>query len=60
MNSHDHRLAALRDALADRVLVIDGAMGTSIQGYDLTEFDFRGTRFVDHRPICKAITIYCL
>ena len=36
------RLAALRAALAERILVIDGAMGTSIQGYDLSEADFRG------------------
>ena len=29
-------------ALRDRVLVFDGAMGTSIQGYDLTAEDFGG------------------
>ena len=28
-----------------RVLVIDGAMGTMIQGYHLTEADYRGERF---------------
>ncbi len=31
-----------------RILVLDGAMGTMIQRYRLTEKDFRGTRFADH------------
>ncbi|MDB4965915.1 MAG: 5-methyltetrahydrofolate--homocysteine methyltransferase [Myxococcales bacterium] len=39
---------ALRSLLSERVLVIDGAMGTQLQGYKLGEADFRGTRFVDH------------
>src|ERR1700712_5941345 len=39
---------ALRDAAADRILVIDGAMGTEIQNLKLTEADFRGERFRDH------------
>jgi len=30
-----------------RILIIDGAMGTMIQGYDLEEADFRGERFAD-------------
>ena len=34
--------------LASRVAVLDGAMGTMIQQYGLTEDDFRGTRFADH------------
>lgn len=34
--------------LKERVLILDGAMGTSIQGYGLTDEDYRGTRFVDH------------
>ncbi len=34
--------------LQERILIIDGAMGTMIQGYDLEEEDFRGTRFADH------------
>ena len=32
----------LRDNIKDRILILDGAMGTMIQGYDLTEKDFRG------------------
>jgi 5-methyltetrahydrofolate--homocysteine methyltransferase len=38
----------LRSCLAARVLVLDGAMGTMIQRRNLTEADFRGTRFADH------------
>ena len=44
----DQRRAALHDALAERILVIDGAMGTNIQLLDLEEDDFRGTILVDH------------
>ena len=32
----------LRDNIKDRILILDGAMGTMIQGYKLTEMDFRG------------------
>jgi 5-methyltetrahydrofolate--homocysteine methyltransferase len=38
----------LRDALAKRILILDGAMGTMIQQEKLTEPDFRGGRFKDH------------
>jgi 5-methyltetrahydrofolate--homocysteine methyltransferase len=36
--------ALLRELLARRILVLDGAMGTMIQRYELTEKDFRGSR----------------
>jgi 5-methyltetrahydrofolate--homocysteine methyltransferase len=42
------RLAALHDALKQRILVLDGAMGTMIQRYSLTEAQYRGERFKDH------------
>src|SRR5512139_259549 len=38
----------LRALLSQRILVLDGAMGTMIQRHTLTEADFRGTRFADH------------
>jgi 5-methyltetrahydrofolate--homocysteine methyltransferase len=38
----------LRELLARRILILDGAMGTMIQRYKLSEADFRGTRFADH------------
>lgn len=42
----------IRTAVKDRILVIDGAMGTMIQQYNLTEKDFKGTHFADfHREL---------
>lgn len=38
----------IREELKKRILVIDGAMGTMIQRYQLGEEDFRGERFKDH------------
>ena len=35
--------------VSDRILILDGAMGTMIQQYNLTEEDFRGERFA-HIP----------
>jgi 5-methyltetrahydrofolate--homocysteine methyltransferase len=40
-------LDRLKAAAAQRILVIDGAMGTMIQRYQLKEADFRGDRFAD-------------
>jgi 5-methyltetrahydrofolate--homocysteine methyltransferase len=37
----------LCDALAERILVLDGAMGTTIRTYGLNESDARGERFAD-------------
>ncbi len=39
------RVALLEQALRERILLIDGAMGTMIQQYQLDEADYRGTRF---------------
>ena len=42
----------LQRLLSERVLVLDGAMGTMIQGYKLEESDYRGARFADwHRDL---------
>ena len=38
----------LNTALTERILVLDGAMGTSIQALGLDEADYRGDRFADH------------
>ncbi len=38
----------IRDLLKERILVLDGAMGTMIQQLKLTEQDFRGFQFVSH------------
>ncbi|MBS0664420.1 MAG: homocysteine S-methyltransferase family protein [Verrucomicrobia bacterium] len=40
--------AALQELLARRIVILDGAMGTMIQERQLTEADFRGTRFATH------------
>src|SRR6478735_979743 len=42
------RLALLPDLLRERILVLDGAMGTMLQAHRFTEEDFRGERFRDH------------
>ena len=41
------RTNQLHDLLAHRILILDGAMGTMIQGYRLQEADYRGERFRD-------------
>ncbi|MEM8963289.1 MAG: methionine synthase [Acidobacteriota bacterium] len=38
----------LRQLLDQRILILDGAMGTMIQRYGLDEADYRGDRFTDH------------
>ena len=38
-------MKGLYDIIKDRILILDGAMGTKIQTYGLTEADFRGDRF---------------
>ena len=41
------RAAALPALMNQRILVLDGAMGTMVQRWKLSEADFRGTRFAD-------------
>jgi len=41
------RAAKLEAALRERILLLDGAMGTMIQRHDLQEADYRGERFAD-------------
>ncbi len=38
----------IKNLLAERILILDGAMGTMIQSYKLEEDDYRGERFADH------------
>ncbi|MBT8149279.1 MAG: homocysteine S-methyltransferase family protein, partial [Gammaproteobacteria bacterium] len=49
-----HTFAALRQALDKKILVIDGAMGSMIQGYQLQEADYRGARFADYSSDLKG------
>ena len=47
-------MSRLNDIVKERILVLDGAMGTKIQGYGLTEQDFRGDRFQDVPGLLKG------
>jgi len=51
LKASSHKLYA---ALRERILVLDGAMGTMIQRHPLTEEDFRGERFKDHPDLLKG------
>lgn len=44
----------ISDILKERILIIDGAMGTMIQRHTLTEADFRGEKFRDHTHPLKG------
>jgi 5-methyltetrahydrofolate--homocysteine methyltransferase len=45
--SREQRIAQLKQALTERILILDGGMGTMIQSYKLEEADYRGERFAD-------------
>ena len=47
-------MSRLNDIVKERILVLDGAMGTKIQGYGLTEQDFRGDRFLNVPGLLKG------
>jgi 5-methyltetrahydrofolate--homocysteine methyltransferase len=47
-------MANIKSALDRRILIIDGAMGTMIQRYNLTEEDYRGERFKDWKSDVKG------
>ena len=47
MSDRSARYQALQHALKERILILDGGMGTMIQSYRLEEHDYRGTRFAD-------------
>lgn len=50
----NQQLSILKEQLNQRILVLDGAMGTMIQRYNLTEEDFRGDRFKDWEHLVKG------
>jgi 5-methyltetrahydrofolate--homocysteine methyltransferase len=45
--NREQRIQALLETLGERIMLLDGAMGTMIQGYGLAEDDYRGERFAD-------------
>jgi 5-methyltetrahydrofolate--homocysteine methyltransferase len=48
------RATQLPDIMRQRIVVLDGAMGTMIQRYKLGEADYRGTRFAEHGKDLKG------
>lgn len=64
---HPERVATLEDALTQRILILDGAMGTMLQAHQLDEAGYRGERFAggcdsrhDHRHAGEhADTVGC-
>ena len=44
----------IRNIFKNQIMVIDGAMGTMVQSYNLKESDFRGDRFKDHTNDLKG------
>ena len=45
---------SVRQAIKERILILDGAMGTMIQRYKLTEEDYRGDRFSEYHMDIKG------
>ena len=52
--AHTDRSAELQALLQERLLILDGAMGTMIQRHNLQEADYRGERFRDHARDLKG------
>lgn len=44
----------IQDIVKEKILILDGAMGTMIQQYNLVETDFRGERFADSKFLLKG------
>lgn len=51
---HPDKVQQMMTTLSDRIMVLDGAMGTMIQGFGLTESDYRGERFKNHGSDLKG------
>ena len=56
MSNTNHREVydLLNQLIQNRILVLDGAMGTMIQRHNLVEEDFRGDRFISHHLDLKG------
>ena len=52
--TREERIAALKREAKERILILDGAMGTMIQRYRLDEAGYRGARFKDHKRDLKG------
>ncbi|MGC9386702.1 MAG: methionine synthase [Hydrogenovibrio sp.] len=54
MTERATRIAQLKSLLAERIVILDGAMGTMIQSLNLSEDDFRGDHFADYHMDIKG------
>ena len=54
MNDRKERIALLRKRAENKILILDGAMGTMIQKHKLSEEDYRGDRFADWKQDLKG------
>lgn len=54
MNDRKERIALLRKRAEEKILILDGAMGTMIQKHNLSEEDYRGERFADWKLDVKG------
>lgn len=52
--NRNERIAQLKKTLNERIVILDGGMGTMIQGYKLEEADYRGERFADWHTDVKG------
>lgn len=52
--TREQRIEALKREARERILILDGAMGTMIQRYKLDEAGYRGGRFKDHKRDLKG------
>ena len=50
----EERLKKLEETLCQRIMILDGAMGTMIQSHKLSEEDFRGKKFETHDSELKG------
>ncbi|MDO3386354.1 methionine synthase [Gilvimarinus sp. SDUM040013] len=53
-SDRDQRIAQLKQIIHERILVLDGGMGTQIQSLKLSEADYRGKRFADYPSDVKG------
>jgi 5-methyltetrahydrofolate--homocysteine methyltransferase len=54
MTDYEKIIQTLTHEASERILILDGAMGTMIQRYPLTEEDFRGEKFKNHGQDLKG------
>jgi 5-methyltetrahydrofolate--homocysteine methyltransferase len=47
-------MKSITELLSEKILILDGAMGTMLQAYQFEESDFRGTRFQNYNTLLKG------